>query len=100
MLAGHTVQLTSIEYELLTELSANSDRVVSYGRLLRRVRRQRGSRDSRPVRTIVENLRRKLDDDANDSTYILTEPRVSYRMPKVGGRNARRSDRHPSPTGQ
>ena len=35
------------------------------------------------MRNIVRRLRRKLGDDANNSTYILNEPRVGYRMTKV-----------------
>ncbi len=34
------------------------------------------------VRVFVGNLRRKLGDDANNPTYIFTEPRVGYRMAK------------------
>ena len=30
-------------------------------------------------------LRRKLGDDADNPTYIFTEPRVGYRMPKREG---------------
>ena len=36
----------------------------------------------RPMRTIVGKLRRKLGDDADNPTYIFTEPRVGYRMPE------------------
>ena len=35
-----------------------------------------------PVRTTVKVLRRKLGDDADNPTYILTELRVGYRMAK------------------
>ena len=38
---------------------------------------ERGSGDLRP-------MRRKLGDDAGNLTYIFTEPRVGYRMPKGG----------------
>ena len=31
----------------------------------------------------VKSLRRKLGDDADNPTHILTEPRVGYRMVKV-----------------
>ena len=34
------------------------------------------------VRSCVKRLRRKLGDDADNPTYIFTEPRVGYRMPK------------------
>ena len=81
-LAGRPVQLTAIEYGLLFELSVNAGRVLTYDRLLRRVWGLRRSGDSRRVRTAAKQLRRKLGDDANNPTYILTEPRVGYRMPK------------------
>ncbi len=38
----------------------------------------------RSMRTIVSNLHRKLDDDADDHAYTFTEPRVGYRMAKGG----------------
>ena len=81
-LAGRPVQLTAIEYGLLFELSANAGRVMTYDRLLQRVWGLRGSGDSRRVRTAAKQLRRKLGDDANNPKYILTEPRVGYRMAK------------------
>ena len=81
-LAGRPVQLTAIEYGLLFELSANAGRVLTYDRLLRRVWGLRRSGDSRRVRTAAKQLRRKLGDDANNPTYIFTEPRVGYRMAK------------------
>ncbi len=37
------------------------------------------------MRTAISSLRRKLGDDAEDPTYIFTEPRVGYRMPKGEG---------------
>ena len=44
-----------------------------------------GDADFRPTRTDVSSLRRKLGDDADNPTYIFTEPRVGYRMPKGEG---------------
>ena len=81
-LAGHPVALRAIEYRLLTELSANGGRVVTYEQLLQRVWGNRDSGDLRPMRTVIKKLRRKLGDDAANPTYIFTEPRVGYRMPK------------------
>ena len=39
------------------------------------------------MRTAVKNLRRKLGDEIGSSKYIVTVPRVGYRMPKpdIGG---------------
>ena len=81
-LAGRLVELMAIEYRILVELSANAGRVVTQERLLQRVWGERSDGDVRPMRTIVSRLRRKLGDDANNPTYIFTEPRVGYRMPK------------------
>ena len=81
-LAGRPVQLTAIEYRTLAELSANADRVLTYGHLLRRVWRLSADADLRPMRTAISSLRRKLGDDAEDPTYIFTELRVGYRMPE------------------
>ena len=81
-LAGRPLPLIAMEYRLLAELSANAGRLLTYEHLLERVWGQRGSGDVRPMRTIVSKLRRKLGDDADNPTYIFTEPRVGYRMPK------------------
>ena len=82
MFAGRPVELMAIEYRMLVELTANAGRVLTYDHLLERVWGERSSGDVRPMRTIVSNLRRKLGDDADNPTYIFTEPRVGYRMPK------------------
>ena len=82
MVANQPVELTATEYDLLLELSVNGGRVVTYDQLLRKVWSLTDSSDLRAVRTLVKTLRRKLDDDANSPTYIFTELRVGYRMPK------------------
>ena len=88
VLAGQPVHLTPIEYRVLAELSANAGRVLTYERILGRVWGEKSEGDVRPMRTIMGKLRRKLGDDADNPTYIFTEPRVGYRMPegeKPGG---------------
>ena len=55
---------------------------MTYDQLLRRVWGQTNAGDVRVIRPIVGNLRRKLDDDAGSPTYIFTDTRVGYRMPK------------------
>ena len=81
-IANRPVELTATEYALLCELSVNGGRVVTYDQLLRRVWGQTNSSDVRVIRSLVRKLRRKLDDDSDSSTYIFTEIRVGYRMPK------------------
>ena len=81
-LDGRPVPLTAIEYRILAEHAVNAGRVLTYEHLLRRVWRLDGDADVRPMRTAISSLRRKLGDDAEDPTYIFTELRVGYRMPK------------------
>ena len=35
------------------------------------------------MRTAISAIRRKLDDDADNPTYIFTELRVGYKMPRA-----------------
>ena len=67
---------------MLVELSANAGRVLTYEYLLQRLWDGRSDGDLRPMRAIVSRLRRKLRDDAGDPTYIFTESRIGYRMPR------------------
>ena len=81
-LDGRPVQLTDIEYRTLAELAFNAGQVLTYEHLLRRVWRLEGDADVRPMRTAISSLRRKLGDDAKNPTYIFTQLRVGYRMPR------------------
>ena len=79
-LAGRPVPLTATEYDLLSALSANPGRVSTHDYLLRRVWRSRRAGSTPLVRAFIKKFRQKLGDDASNPTYILTEPRVGYRM--------------------
>ena len=81
-LEGRPVPLVALEYRLLAELAANAGHVLTYEHLLGRVWGKRGDDDVRPMRTIVSKLRRKLGDAAGRPTYVFTEPRVGYWVPK------------------
>ena len=81
-LGDRPVSLVAMEYRLLAELAANAGQVLTYEHLLERVWGEKGAADVRPMRTIVSKLRRKLGDAADSPTYIFTEPRVGYWMPR------------------
>ena len=81
--AGRPVPLTVTEYDLLRALSVNAGRVLTHEYLLRRVWGPQNSGDARLVRAFVKKLRRKLGDAATNPAYIVTEPRVGYRMTKA-----------------
>ena len=80
--SGDVVDLTPIEYGLIRELSAANGEALTYKQLLRQVWRNSHSSDPRVVRTHMGRLRRKLGDSGENPTYIITEPRVGYRMPR------------------
>ena len=80
-IGGQLIHLTPIEYNLLRVLSINSGRALSHDQLLRRVWHITTAGDPQVVRTHLRRLRRKLGDDADNPSYIFTEPGVGYRMP-------------------
>ena len=82
-LGGDEVQLTTTEYRLLCELAGSAGHVLSHDLLLQRIWGAESVGDTRPLRTVVKTLRRKLRDDANNPEYILTVPRVDYRIAKA-----------------
>ena len=84
-LAGRPVYLTATEYRMLAELSASAGRVLTYQHLLETVWGEKGGGGMSPMRTIVGKLRSKLGNASDNPTYIFTESRVGYRMPKGGG---------------
>ena len=84
-MAGRPLRLTATEYELLSQLSANADRVLTHEQLLRLAWGADYPNDSRLLRSFIKKLRGKLGDDADNPVYIFTEPRVGYRMAKPGG---------------
>ena len=81
-LAEREVELTATEYEVLRVLSLGQGRVATYDALLRQVWSGKSHANAKLVRAYVKRLRGKLGDDTDRPTYILTERRVGYRLPR------------------
>ena len=79
-LAGTPVDLTAMEFDLLRELAVHEGRAVSYDWILRQVWRRVNPKQRSLVRSMVKNIRRKLQDDVVSPSFIVTVPRVGYRM--------------------
>ena len=77
---GAPVELTATEYALLYELAAHAPRVLTHTALLQRVWGPERVGESWLVRDVVKRLRRKLGDAAGNPRFVITEPRVGYRM--------------------
>ena len=74
------VSLSQIEYRLLVELSEHAGGVLTHEHLLQTVWRRSVPGDTRPLRSAIKSLRRKLGDEAGNPTYIFNQPRVGYRL--------------------
>lgn len=77
---GEAKELTALEFDLLTEMAAQPGRVFSRRQLLEAVWGWDYFGDERVVDVHIRNLRRVLDDDANDPLYIGTVRGVGYRF--------------------
>lgn len=76
------IHLTPTEFKLLAVLLENSGRVVTQRDLLEQVWGQEYVDDIYYPRVYISQLRRKIEPDVSNPTYILTEHRVGYRFEK------------------
>ena len=74
--------LTSTEYRLLSYLSQNAGRVVTPDQLLSKVWGEAYLGTPHLLQVNIARLRKKLQDDAKNPTYILTRPGIGYIMSK------------------
>jgi two-component system KDP operon response regulator KdpE len=75
-----SVHLTPTEYRLLAVLVQNAGRVVTNLHLLREVWGPSHKEDGHYLRIYMGHLRQKLEDDAAQPKYLLTETAVGYRL--------------------
>ncbi|MCC7208295.1 MAG: response regulator transcription factor [Anaerolineae bacterium] len=80
--AGTKIHLTPTEFKLLAVLMENSGRVVTQRELLEQVWGHEYVDDIYYPRVYISQLRRKIEPDAANPVYILTEHRVGYRFEK------------------
>ena len=78
--AGHEVQLTPTEYELLRLLVTHAGKVLTHRQLLREVWGAGYEQELHMLRVNMSNLRRKIEPDPARWHYVLTEPGVGYRL--------------------
>lgn len=74
--------LTPTEFKLLAVLLENAGRVVSQRDLLEQVWGHEYVNDVYYPRVYISQLRRKIEKDAANPLYILTEHRIGYRFEK------------------
>jgi DNA-binding response OmpR family regulator len=79
-LAGEPVQLTYVEFELLTALASEPSRVFTREMLLRALWGDSAYREPRTIDVHVRHLREKLERDPSEPEYIFTVRGVGYRF--------------------
>lgn len=81
-IGGEPVALTPVEFELFYHLVSHAGEVFSAERLLQEVwGYPAGTGNPSLVRMHVLNLRRKIEEDPKNPTYIRTVPRHGYTIP-------------------
>ena len=79
--SGEPVELTRLEFDLLTFLATNPGRVVSRDELLESVWQSSSEwQDPATVTVHVRRLRQKLEADPSDPRHLLTVYGVGYRF--------------------
>jgi two-component system, OmpR family, KDP operon response regulator KdpE len=78
--AGSAIHLTPKEFDLLHYLMANRGLPVTHERLLHTVWGAQYVGQVEYLRSFVRQLRKKLDDDAANPRYVLTENHIGYRF--------------------
>jgi two-component system KDP operon response regulator KdpE len=76
----HEVQLTPTEYDLLRVLVTNAGKVLTHRQLLRQVWGVGYENETHLLRVNMSNLRRKIEPEPAQPTYVITEPGVGYRL--------------------
>ncbi|MCX6021998.1 MAG: response regulator transcription factor [Chloroflexi bacterium] len=77
---GRPVSLTPTEFNLLAHLVRNAGRTTPHSLLLNRVWGPEFESESDYLRVYIRRLREKLEQDAENPRYILTDRGVGYRF--------------------
>jgi DNA-binding response OmpR family regulator len=77
---GEPVELTYVEFEILSALAGSPGRVFSRETLLEHVWGDSTYRDPRTVDVHIRHLREKLENDAKHPEYLFTVRGVGYRF--------------------
>jgi two-component system KDP operon response regulator KdpE len=74
------IRLTPKEFELLSLLARNHDRVLTHRAILKGIWGSGAVEQPEHLWTLVAQLRRKIEPDPANPRYILSEPWVGYRF--------------------
>jgi two-component system KDP operon response regulator KdpE len=78
--AGIDVHLTPREFDALHLLMTHAGRPVTHARLLAALRGPGCENDRAYLRVLIGQLRKKLEDDAAEPRYLMTDSYIGYRF--------------------
>jgi two-component system KDP operon response regulator KdpE len=78
--AGNLIHLTPKEFDLLHYLMAHAGLPIAHARLLNAVWGPEYGEEVEYLRTFVRQLRKKIEDDPGNPTYLLTHVQIGYRF--------------------
>ena len=77
------LKLTNTEYLLLQIFFKNIDRILTHNFLLKEVWGPSHTEDTQYLRVFIGQIRKKIEDDAANPSYLITDSGVGYRMMAV-----------------
>jgi two-component system KDP operon response regulator KdpE len=80
LLGEGEIRLTPKEFELLSLLARNHDRVLTHRTILKAVWGSNAVEQPEHLWTLVAQLRKKIEPDATNPKYLVSEPWVGYRF--------------------
>ena len=75
-----TLKLTNTEYLLMQLFFNNIDRILTHNFLLKEIWGPSHIEDTQYLRVFIGQLRKKIEDDAANPKYLVTDSGVGYRM--------------------
>ena len=79
-LSDTEIRLTPKEFELLSLLARNHDRVLTHRAILKAIWGPHAVEQPEHLWTLVAQVRKKLERDPTNPRYLLSEPWVGYRL--------------------
>ncbi len=79
-LNGEMIHLTQIEFKLLTLLSQNSGKVLTYSSIMEKIWGPYVDNNNQILRVNMANIRRKIEKNPAAPEYVFTEIGIGYRM--------------------
>ena len=77
---GKDVQLTQIEFKIISLLAQNSGRVMTYDTIISNIWGPYADDDNSILRVNMAHIRRKLEQNPAEPQYVFTEIGIGYRM--------------------